>query len=96
MPELNIYITSAIGVLFAGNLFFLRRLVTRIDESSISASKMDGYVTLLNQNIISLTASIQEIRSDLKDLRKMEVDVAVLRYQLNQNVERMGQNPDRG
>jgi hypothetical protein len=70
------------ALLFSGNLYFLKRLVDKLDKTSNSHEETCAQVLTLSQNVNGLVLQVREIKLDVKELRKMEIDVAVLRTQL--------------
>ncbi len=72
-------IGSVFALLLAGNLYFLNKLITKVE----GVGAMQTTVALVNERINSILNQIKEITTDLKELRKMEIEVAVIREQLN-------------
>ncbi len=60
-------------LLLSGNAYFIKRLVSQIDK-----------VSGLSEAINLLSPQLAEIKQDIKDLRRIEIEVAVLRSQMSQ------------
>lgn len=72
-------IWSVCAFLLAGNLFFIRRLVNKIDKTGVSASQTRASLKLLNATVRGAERELAEIKSELKHVRHIETDVAVLK-----------------
>lgn len=67
----GILITVA-SILFAGNIFFIRKLVEKVDANNTTSEKTG--IILQNFEI-----QLSEIKSDIKYLKRIEIEVAVLK-----------------
>lgn len=72
-----------ITMLLAGNIYFVKRLITKIDETSLVNAKLSSLVSKLSESVGGLGNQLREIKSDIKDLRRLEIEVAVLKSHLN-------------
>lgn len=83
---MNDYILTFVGtgfsVLLAGNLFFIKRLIDKIEQSSKAASDASAAAANADQSVRSLSNQMREIKSEIKDLRRVEIDVAILKHQM--------------
>lgn len=64
-----------VSLLLAGKMFFIKRLIDKIEMSrdlSRDASK----------RVEGISSNLREIKSDVKALRKVEIDVAVMKGML--------------
>ena len=59
------------GIIYT-NLFFIKKLIEKIDTASGRAAKA-------LDNISSIAVQLQEIKSEIKELRHVAVEVAVLK-----------------
>jgi hypothetical protein len=57
-------------------LFFIKKLIEKIDSTSGRAAKA-------LDNISSIAVQLQEIKSEIKELRKVAIEVAVLKATLD-------------
>lgn len=60
------------SLLLAGNLYFVKRLVDKVENNSASNS-------VLSLSVTGIGTQLNEIKSEIKDLRKIEIEVAVLK-----------------
>lgn len=72
-----------ISLLLGTNAFFIKRLVDKIDHTSRAGDQTSISVTQLTQTVNSIGNQLREIKSDIKDLRRVEIEVAILKAQLN-------------
>jgi hypothetical protein len=79
------YLGSAVALLLSGNLYFIKRLVDKVEitaESSHSAATTAQLVA----------SQMAELKAEVKDLRRVEIDVAILKGHLGLRVNPI--NPD--
>lgn len=81
-PDFATLLTTACAFLFAGNVYFVKRLVDKVESTASRLSGIENSQTKLSQDINTIGGMIRETRSDVKDLRRIEIDVAVLKSQL--------------
>jgi hypothetical protein len=83
-PEIWLAIMGLVfSTLLGGNIFFVKRLVDKIDETVTGHVANSFRLTELSQTVSGMGVEVGEIKTDLKELRKIELDVAVLRAQLS-------------
>lgn len=85
MENLNPLLISACGLLFAGNIYFVKRLVDKIEDTNKQTSKDHAAVTQLFKEVERVGTQLRDIQQDIKDLRRIEIDVAVLKS--NKNID---------
>lgn len=73
--EIQGILISVASLLFAGNIFFIRKLVDKVEGSSSSAQRME--LSLRN-----FDAQLRDIKTEIKELRGIQIDVAVLKSKL--------------
>ncbi len=84
-----------IALLLAGNLYFIRELVSSIKDTATDTqglkiavaaldSKLDTDSRLVTGKVEGVSNQLREIRQEVKDLKKIELDVAVLKAVLDQ------------
>ncbi len=73
--------------LLAGNFFFIRRLIDKIDKTEISSAQTRGSLKLLTASVRVAGRDLEEIKSELKHIRRLETDVAVLKSCLSANAD---------
>lgn len=84
--EIMLSILSVVATtLLAGNVYFVRRLVDKIDHTSKANESTSAQVAQVSQGLNGLGNQLREIKSDIKDLRRIEIEVAVLKSKLNEN-----------
>lgn len=67
---------SLILLLLAGNAFFVRGLISEIKKANTTSAEAALAIG-------TLTEKINEMKTEVKDLRKLEVEVAVLKSHLS-------------
>lgn len=74
---------TVISLLLGGNIFFLKRLVERIestgDKASAALRATEEQARTLTDLKSTHNVSMAELRSEIKDMRRIEIDVAVLK-----------------
>ena len=63
------------SLLFTGNLFFIKKLVDKVEANSSSSSRMEEALERFDHQL-------KELKQDIKDLRRIEIEVAVLKQQV--------------
>lgn len=63
---------SACGILFAGNIFFFRKVAEKVEKNSTSNERMEAAIEKFD-------SQLKDLKQDMKDLRKIEIDVAILK-----------------
>lgn len=74
---------GVISLLIAGNIYFVKRLVDKVEKTGDGHEEVKGSVAQLSVNINAIGNQMRELKLDIKELRKIEIDVAVMRSQLN-------------
>jgi len=65
-------------LIFLGiNIFFIKRLVTKLDQVS-------DQLPLLKQKVSEMETTIKDLSKDLKDVGRLKEKIAVLEYALNE------------
>ncbi len=59
------------GLLLSGNIFFVKRLVEKVESLS-----------QLPRDVNAIGNQLRELKADIKDLRKIEIEVAVMKSHL--------------
>lgn len=82
---------GAIFTLAAGaNVFFLKRLVSKIDKIDLIDSKFSAH----NEQFKSLQEKISQLSDQVRDVSDLKADVAVLMYAIAGKISRSGIKPD--
>lgn len=68
--------------LFAGNVYFVKRLIDKVELASTAHLGTGTQLAKLSQDVNAIGAQVREMKSDVKDLRHIEIEVAVLRSQI--------------
>ncbi len=76
-------LAAACSLLFACNIFFVRRLIDKIDKTEVSSAQTRGSLKLLNATVKIAGRELEEIKSELKHIHRLETDVAVLKSYLH-------------
>jgi septal ring factor EnvC (AmiA/AmiB activator) len=79
--EVSVYqvLLTICSLLLSGNIFFIKRLVDKIESTNEQRAKDQSSVSKLFQEVSSVSAQLREIKQEIKDLRRIEIDVAVLK-----------------
>ena len=73
---------TVISILFAGNIFFIKKLVEKIEMSSISAGELKQGMASIKTDVNAIGAQLRDVKSEIKDLRRVEIEVAVVKAQM--------------
>lgn len=73
---------TLLSLLFAGNLFFIKRLVEKIDKTTSTAYVAANEVKTLQGSVDGVANQLREIKSDIKELRNVQIEVAVIKDRL--------------
>lgn len=81
----NQLLILACTLLLSGNIYFVKRLVDKIEQTNQQTAKDHSSVTQLFREVSDVSTQLKEIKQDIKDLRRIEIDVAVLKS--NKNID---------
>jgi len=70
--EIQAILIGAASLLFAGNIFFIKKLVDKVDNNNDSTKRME-------QTLTGFDIQLKDLKTDIKDLRRIEIEVAVLK-----------------
>ena len=70
---------SVIGLLLAGNVFFVKRLVEKIENTEKIATTTAASATAAAASSNAVSNQMREIKAEIKELRRVEIDVAILK-----------------
>ncbi len=73
--DIQAILIGVASLLFAGNIYFIKRLVDKVDKNNSSNERMEISMKHFH-------TQLSDIKQDIKDLRKIELDVAVLKSKL--------------
>lgn len=82
-PEILTMLGVLLSILFGTNIFFIKKLVEKIELAAESAGFAKNQLNGINQNVSNVANQLREIKNDIKDLRRVEIEVAVLKDRLN-------------
>jgi hypothetical protein len=79
--ELSLYqiLLGLCSLLLSGNIFFIKKLVDKIEQTNEQRVKDHSNVSQLFREVSDVSTQLREIKQDIKDLRRIEIDVAVLK-----------------
>lgn len=63
------------SLLFTGNLFFIKKLVDKVEANNSFALRMEDAIE-------SFHLQLKDLKIDIKELRRIEIDVAVLKNKI--------------
>lgn len=63
------------SLLFAGNIFFIKKLVDKVETNNSSNQRVEN-------SLKNFDDQLKDLKQDIKDLRKIEIEVAVLKSKL--------------
>lgn len=66
---------SVIFLLLAGNLYFIKKLIDKVEHAGTKAS--DAFRGMETQAV-----TLMEIKAEIKEMRRLEIDVAVMKSAL--------------
>lgn len=73
--EATSILCTIITVLLGANAFFIKRLIDKVDNAADQA-KAAG------EKAASASSAVAEIKADIKEMRRLEIDVAVMKSAL--------------
>lgn len=73
---------TLITLLLGGNIYFVKRLVDKIEATATASANASANFTTMNSNVTALASQLREIKTEIKELRSLEIDVAVIKTQL--------------
>lgn len=77
------------SLLLAGNVFFIKRLIDKVERSGVAEVELKGAVEKLGKDVNALGASLRdfksEIKSELKEFRRLEIDLGIIKAQIGTN-----------
>lgn len=87
------FLIAISSLLLAGNIYFIKRLVDKIEQTNTQTAKDHSSITQLYREVSEVSAQLREIKQEIKDLRRIEIDVAVLKSTKNIDNFNLGVNP---
>ena len=84
------------AALLAGNLFFIKRLIDKIDSSSEIAKAAASVAQAATAAVSGVANQLREIKAQIADFRRIEIDVAVLKAQFVSAPRKRKAKPDPG
>lgn len=72
---------ALLTLLLSGNLYFIRKLFDRVDQTVDAQDSQAVEVSKISEGLNALSVQLRDIKMDMKDMRRIEVDVAILRAQ---------------
>lgn len=78
------FIVGIFGLLLAGNIFFIKSLVAKIESTALTSLTTSNLVASLSQSVKNLTAELKEIKIEVRSLKNLEIQLAVLEAQVKQ------------
>lgn len=81
MDGMNLFglIATTVGILFAGNIYFVKRLVEKLENTSVEQGKQNATLGKIQTDLNGIGSSLREVKSEIKDLRRVEIEIAVLK-----------------
>lgn len=70
---------TVLALLLSGNIYFIKRLVDKLDKTATAHDSTNATVGQLGRDVMGLGNQLREIKLDIKELRRIEIEVAVLR-----------------
>ncbi len=74
---------SVVSILLWGNIYFVKKLVEKVENTGEGHEEVKSSVSQLSIKMSEIAAKITDIKQDLKEFRKVEIEVAVIKSQLN-------------
>lgn len=82
-PEVIAVIGAILTLLLSGNIYFVKRLVDKVEKTGEGQIEVKESFAQLSQTVAGVGNQLREIKLDIKELRRIEIEVAVLRAHLN-------------
>lgn len=73
---------SLVLLLLSGNIYFIKQLVGKIGKTAESAHEALTSITMVSSNVKIISDQLQDIKSEIKDLRRLEIEIAVIKSQM--------------
>ncbi len=74
---------TLIALLLSGNIFFVKKLFEKIEATAAFQNLQAIQISKISESVLALGIQLRDIKLDVKDLRRVEIEFAVLRAQLN-------------
>ena len=74
---------TLISFLLMGNIFFVKKLVDKIEVTSEENKDLKGSLGIVKEIVDSVGKQLTSFKDDLKEIRKIEIDVAILKDKYN-------------
>lgn len=87
-PWVVTVVTGFIMILLGANAYFVKRLVDRLDTAATDASEAKKSAQSAQTSTAALGGLMREIKADIKDLRRTEIDVAILKSHMGLSPKR--------
>jgi uncharacterized coiled-coil DUF342 family protein len=75
----NQFLIFVCSLLLSGNFFFIKKLVDKIESTNEQRATINAAVAQLFKEVSEVSNHLRELRQEIKDLRRIEIDVAVLK-----------------
>lgn len=73
---------ALVTLLLAGNIYFIKRLIDSIDKTDKTATAALRLAEAQSKDK-TVDKALSEIKGELKELRRLEIDVAVMKSSIN-------------
>ncbi len=71
-----------VSLLLSGNIYFIKKLVEKVENTGSGHEEVKTGMVQVNQNITWICGQLQEIKSDVKGFRRIEIEIEILKAQL--------------
>lgn len=83
----DLLLKMAIPLLLGGNIYFIKRLITRLDENEASSNQHKVILKEQGRLLQEYSETLREVKSELKEVRqhqvRMEIDVALVKQRVS-------------
>lgn len=83
--EIYAIIGVVFSFLFSGNIFFIKRLIDKLENSGKETGQIAHSVTSLSHSVAELSKQLTDLKIDIKELKRVEIEVAVLKAHFENN-----------
>lgn len=84
------FLSAVVALLFGGNVYFIKRLVDKIESTAGAQTKQNESLVKVHQDLNAIGGQLRDLKIDMKELRRVEIEFAVLKSKLESSFSKGG------